>query len=120
MNTVGTKINQLFVWSIASIFLFSGLALGSVVGIQWERQQVKPVVMCRYDNFYGFIPVNSEASVTTPSWKKEQITPIVDCKYENFTFKPKNLDGLSPTWQENEVEPWVEVVYDSMGQFVIK
>lgn len=108
------------IWSIFILCSLSGFALGSTLNSGWNRDRVKPIVLCRYDSFYGFIPIGSEASVTTPTWTKEQVTPIAKVIYENYSFRPKNSGGLTPEWEKDEVEPWVEVIPGSGNEFVIK
>jgi len=100
---------------LSTVFAATGL-----VNNIWKTAQVTPVVLCRYDNVYGFIPKTAPAGPRTPHWKKGQITPIVECRYDNiFNFTPLHSVSsvMAPNWKKEFVTPWVEVVYTRNNEF---
>jgi hypothetical protein len=114
---VGSFLTGTFVGAIA---LSTAFAAGGALGITWKKHQVRPVVLCRYDNIHGFVPKNAESAITAPSWKKEQVTPIVECRHDNiYDFTPLQSDSkiMAPNWKKENVTPWVEVVLTDAEEF---
>ncbi len=99
-----------------------GTAFASGFLPTWRTESVKPIVICKYDEFSGFVPVNGGGGLFSPSWKKKDITPICITKYDEFSgFVPINGGGLlSPSWKKKDIVPWVELIYNSRGYFELK
>jgi hypothetical protein len=103
-----------------------GLALGSLLSPvvaaimpSWEKENVRPVVMVKYDGLDTFKPVDSTASFP-PTWKTGEVTPMAQVVYQGMggTFVAiSDTSQFAPAWKQESVTPWVEVVPDQFGDF---
>ena len=120
LKRIGTRNIKPFIVGLLS-GAFVATAIAAVVPY-WPVAQVKPVVLVEWDQqFFKFSPIGTNTLLV--NWSKSEVVPVALLGYESefgrfVPLKGGSGLGLTPSWTQREVVPWVEVVLDSQGVFV--
>lgn len=92
----------------------TGLAAGAVIGINWSKSEVMPVVLVK-PGIGGFEPI--EGSSVGNTWTKDEVKAVVLVAPGIGGFQPTGGSSIDNIWTKDETVP-VMLVEPSISGFV--